>query len=83
MFELAADCNDCDITSMERHFAAPISVKDWLLTLILSGKLLFDSSIAAARSFLNEIYQLGIFKEVVLNPSSKGAVTRFFSRAPC
>ena len=25
---LATDCNNCDISSMERHIAAPISVKD-------------------------------------------------------
>ena len=24
MFELAADCSDCDITSVEQHIAAPI-----------------------------------------------------------
>ena len=43
MFELAADCNDCDITSMERHIAAPVSVKDWHIILILSVKPLFQS----------------------------------------
>ena len=43
MPELAADCNDFDIASMERHIAAPISVKDWSITLILSAKLLFES----------------------------------------
>ena len=43
MFDLAADCNDCVITSVERHIAAQISIKHWPTTLVLYGKLLFNS----------------------------------------
>ena len=48
MFELTADCNGCDISSMEQHIAAAISVKNWPITVILSAKFLFKSRIAVA-----------------------------------
>ena len=38
MLQLVVDCNDCNSTLTKCRIAAPISIKGWPITLMLSAK---------------------------------------------